>query len=142
MPFDCNLCPREFRCSVGRDFSQFLSSQRFQPVFFRKFMQFKTPMMAGAQYSLSPMDALIRAAIQGPCSLRQDRATLFATPATSDSLAILPEQAHPHEANHFRQELRAQMGQATTRGAIDMLFDSLPKGLRPDLGMGYCCDAM
>jgi hypothetical protein len=22
------------------------------------------------------------------------------------------------------------------------LFESLPKGFRPDLGMGYCCDAM
>jgi hypothetical protein len=50
--------------------------------------------------------------------------------------------------DHFRQELRAQMVLATTGGAIDMLvtagglFDSVPKGARADLGMGYCCDAM
>jgi hypothetical protein len=50
--------------------------------------------------------------------------------------------------DHFRQELRAQMGRATERGAIDMLvtsgelFDALPKGIRPDLGIGFCCDAM
>jgi hypothetical protein len=50
--------------------------------------------------------------------------------------------------DHFRHELRAQMGRATERGAIDVLvtsrelFDSLPKGSRPDLGVGYCSDAM
>jgi hypothetical protein len=50
--------------------------------------------------------------------------------------------------DHIRQELRAQLGRATARGAIDVLvcagelFDSVPYGARPDLGMGYCCDAM
>jgi hypothetical protein len=50
--------------------------------------------------------------------------------------------------DHFRQELRVQLGRASTRGAIDVLvsagdlFDSVLKGARPDLGMGYCCDAM
>jgi len=49
---------------------------------------------------------------------------------------------------HFTQELRAQMRLATTRGAFDVmvcageLFRSLPPGGRPDLEMGYCCDAM
>lgn len=50
--------------------------------------------------------------------------------------------------NHFQQELRAQMVLASTGGAIDILvtagglFASLPEGRRPDLGIGYCCDAM
>ncbi|CAN0494334.1 unnamed protein product, partial [Phaeothamnion confervicola] len=50
--------------------------------------------------------------------------------------------------DHFQSELRAQMGRATALGAIDLLvtagalFDSLPKGTRPDLGMGYCCDVI
>jgi hypothetical protein len=50
--------------------------------------------------------------------------------------------------DHFRQELRAQMDRAAIRGVIDVLvtagdlFDSVPKGARPDLGMGYCCDAL
>jgi hypothetical protein len=50
--------------------------------------------------------------------------------------------------DHIQQELRVQLGRATARGAIDMLitagelFDSVPYGARPDLGMGYCCDAM
>ena len=50
--------------------------------------------------------------------------------------------------DHFRQELRVQLGHAAARGDLDLLvcagelFDSVPKGTRPDLGMGYCCDAM
>ena len=49
---------------------------------------------------------------------------------------------------HFAQELRTQMGRATTRGALDVmvcageLFRSLPLGGHPDLEIGYCCDAM
>ena len=50
--------------------------------------------------------------------------------------------------DHFAHELRGQMKHATARGAFDLLvcagdlFRSLPPGNRPDLGMGFCCDAM
>lgn len=51
-------------------------------------------------------------------------------------------------ADHFRQELLAQMGRATAHGAIDMLVNSgeLHRGLGgyPGSvhGMPACCDAM
>jgi hypothetical protein len=50
--------------------------------------------------------------------------------------------------DHFAQELRGQMKHAAACGAFDMLvcagdlFRSLPPGNRPELGMGFCCDAM
>jgi hypothetical protein len=50
--------------------------------------------------------------------------------------------------DNFTQELRGQMKHATARGAFDLLvcagdlFRAFPPGSRPDLGIGFCCDAM
>jgi UDP-N-acetylmuramyl pentapeptide synthase len=50
--------------------------------------------------------------------------------------------------DHFRQELLAQMGRASARGAIDMLVNSgeLHRSLGGNLGsaqgMPSCCEAM
>jgi len=50
--------------------------------------------------------------------------------------------------DHFRQELRAQMGRATARGAIDVLVSSgeLHRSLGQYLGSAHglpsCCEAM
>jgi UDP-N-acetylmuramyl pentapeptide synthase len=50
--------------------------------------------------------------------------------------------------DHFRQELRAQMGRATARGAIDVLVNSgeLHRSLGRYLGSAHglpsCCEAM
>jgi hypothetical protein len=51
-------------------------------------------------------------------------------------------------ADHFRQELLAQMGRATAHGSIDMLviFGELYRSLGgypgSTHGMSSCCDAM